>query len=40
MRMAVFGGIHSNTTALEAVLDDLKQQRAVELSTAGGLKRG
>ena len=37
MRMAVFSDIHSNITALEAVLDDLKQQRVESSYCLGDL---
>ena len=37
MRIAVFGDIHSNITALEAVLDDLKQQRVESWYCLGDL---
>ena len=37
MRIAVFGDIHSNITALEAVLDDLKRQRVESWYCLGDL---
>ena len=37
MRMAIFSDIHSNITALEAVLDDLKQQRVESVYCLGDL---
>jgi putative phosphoesterase len=37
MRIAIFGDIHANLTALEAVLDDLQQQRVESMYCLGDL---